>query len=187
MDITEVYDRETYSENIGKIIYVGGVIPQKGCERMVDVARKRPDIEFRMIGKVGISVENLPANVVLCGEQDKNTVETELAEADVFMFLSNFLGEGFSNALAEAMANSLPCIVTDWAANADMIEDKGGVVVASADNGDLDEILCAIKKIADKETRRKMGEWNRDRVLNCYSQKIITDMYVDAYESLLSK
>lgn len=182
IDNKELYLRPTVNEKIQRILYVGGVIPEKGCEKILSIARKFPNIEFRLVGKVGINTEAIPDNVILCGEQKKDYVNEELETADVFMFLSKFWGEGFSNALAEAMGKSLPCIVSDWAANADMIQDKGGIVV---DVENEDEIVDAIKKIEDPHIRKKMGVWNYERVKNEYSQKVITDQYVDAYEELL--
>ena len=76
-------------------------------------------------------------NVFLVGVLNRSEVMREMSEADVFVFLSKYIGEGFSNALAEAMASGLPCLVSDWAANADMIENKGGIVVESNDVNEI--------------------------------------------------
>ena len=79
--------------------------------------------------------------------------------------MSKFPGEGFSNALAEAMAYSLPCIVSDWAANADMIEQHGGVII----KGDSDEeVVEAITSLQNANVRKKMGYWNREKVMVMY-------------------
>jgi len=61
-----------------------------------------------------MDINDFPTNVKLLGEHGRETIEKELKDADLFIFLTNFRGEGFSNALAEAMAHSLPCIVSDW-------------------------------------------------------------------------
>lgn len=182
VDNDELYLRETVRSTIKKIVYTGGVIPEKGCKWIIAVARKMPEIEFRLIGKIGIDQSDIPENVILCGEQSKDYVSRELKDADAFIFLSKFWGEGFSNALAEAMANSLPCIVTDWAANADMVDDgKGGVVIYSSS---VKEVVNGIKAIENPDVRLKMGQWNYKKVVQQYSQKIVTDKYVDVYESL---
>lgn len=132
IDLEEMAETVEVRNKIQRILYVGGVIEDKGCDTIVEVAKDFPDIEFRMVGKESAEIVALAKkerNVVLTGPKNKQEVKKELKEADVFMFLSHYYGEGFSNALAEAMAYGLPCIVTDWAANADMIENKGGVVV----------------------------------------------------------
>jgi len=123
-----------------------------------------------------------PDNVILLGEQPKDIVQSELKDSDVFLFLSRFSGEGFSNALAEAMAFSLPCIVSDWAANADMVENKGGIVLS---NYSIKEAINAIETLESEKTRRKCSAWNYKKILNSYTDTIVTDMYVNAYEEIL--
>lgn len=182
VEATEGVTEKHIKANIENIVYVGGVIPEKGCERIISLAKIIPNINFRLIGKVGIDTNNIPNNVILCGEKTRSEVHDELLNADVFIFLSKFPGEGFSNALAEAMAYSLPCIVTDWAANADMIEQHGGVII----KGDADEeVVEAITSLQNANVRKKMGYWNREKVMVMYSEKKITDMYVDVYENLI--
>lgn len=127
--------------------------------------------------------QQIPENVTLCGETNKEGVQKEFNKADIFLFASFFHGEGFSNALAEAMANGLPCVVSDWAANADMIENKGGFVVPVHDTPKMVE---AIEKLSfDSSMRREMGEWNRMKVERYYTQECVTSQYVDLYEELL--
>ena len=99
---------------------------------MLEVAKSFPSISFRFVGNapdniISYANDNNINNAFFVGVKPKEEVKKEMQDADVFMFLTYFYGEGFSNALAEAMAAGLPCIVTDWAANKDMIEDKGGV------------------------------------------------------------
>lgn len=182
IEIDEIESKKKINHKIEKIVYVGGVIAQKGCDQIYEIAPKFPCIQFRLVGNDGMGKSVPPNNVKLLGEQPKETVQKELRDADVFIFLSRYSGEGFSNALAEAMAHALPCIVTDWAANADMIENKGGYVVPILDNKAVEE---AIEKLTDANLRKNMGEWNQKKVKTKYSRKIITDMYVDAYEKLL--
>ena len=181
---TALYQKKEYSKILKKVLYVGGVLENKGCGLIAETAKKFPNIEFRFVGKVGMDITNFPTNVILLGEQNKTFVKEELKNADVFMFLSKFTGEGFSNALAEAMASSLPCIVTDWAANKDMIENTGGIVLEDAN---VNNTAKAIKKIEDYNTREKMGKWNYDKVKKSYLDKNILDMYVDNYERLIKK
>lgn len=84
------------------------------------------------------------------------------------MFLTYFPGEGFSNALCEAMAAGLPCIVTDWAANADMIENKGGVVIPIKD---YKSVTNALDTITDPELRRQMSAFNIKKVKDIYVEE----------------
>jgi glycosyltransferase involved in cell wall biosynthesis len=171
------------SEKITKILYVGGVIESKGCNEIINVAKRFPDIEFRLVGNVQNEIKmSNQDNVILVGEKSKVEVKKELDAADVFIFVTYYPGEGFSNALAEAMANGLPCIATDWAANRDMLEDRGGIIVPIKN---INAIAEAINKMQDKTLRKEQSEWNIKKITEKYREDIITGMYVDAYEKVL--
>jgi glycosyltransferase involved in cell wall biosynthesis len=173
------------SEKVQRILYVGGVIETKGCYDVIKVAEKFPGVQFRLVGNAEKEIMDMvkPSNVILLGEKNKSEVKQELEEADIFIFVTYFPGEGFSNALAEAMANGLPCIVTDWAANKDMIEGNGGIIVPIKDTGAM--INAVNKLIGNKMLREKQSQWNINKVKNCYIDKVVTDMYVDQYEKLM--
>ena len=180
---SELNEDRVCSENINTALYVGGVIPQKGCDKIIENARFMPQIQFKLVGKIGFDVENLPANVSLLGEQNRQFVHEELLKADVFLFLSRFAGEGFSNALAEAMASGLPCIVSDWAANADMIENgKGGVVLRDCTT---ESIIDALKILKDQSVRQDCSLFNIQKVKTEYLEANVVNRYVSCYEKLI--
>lgn len=186
IDTAELCEKRQISTELKKIVYVGGVIAEKGCLEIIEAAKSHPDITFRLVGSADEEVANVAKevpNVVLAGATDRQGVQKELSQADAFMFLSYFHGEGFSNALAEAMAAGLPCIATDWAANADMVEDKGGIVIKVRC---ADEAVNAIDAIRDRNVRESMSQFNLDKVRKFYSAEVVLGMYVDAYEMLIS-
>lgn len=185
VDAQELVEEKNIRERINKAVYVGGVIKEKGCLDLIEAARLTPEIEFRLVGVASSEVNELSkqlANVVIVGEKDKTGVQEELSEADVFMFVGRFPGEGFSNSLAEAMAAGLPCVVMDWAANADMIEDgKGGVVINASE---AEKICAAINKISSPQLREAMSKYNMVKVRNSYNSDRILSLYVDVYNKL---
>ena len=69
---------------------------------------------------------NLKDNIILLGIH--NNIPALLAAADIYV--SSSLGESFSNAIGEAMACELPCIVTDVGDSKLIVEDTGKVVNA---------------------------------------------------------
>lgn len=184
IETNAIQQKRKINKELKNLTYVGGVIEEKGCDLIAEVAKHFPDKTFRLIGNVDMDVTAFPQNVILLGEQPKEFVQNELENSDAFIFLTRFRGEGFSNALAEAMSHSLPCIVSDWAANADMIENKGGVILESYS---IDYAIDAVNKIESEDVRRKMGEWNYSKVLSQYSDSIITNMYVDAYKEIVGE
>ncbi len=183
----ELMEEHYISPTVKRVLYVGGVIETKGAYDMLEIARQFPEIEFRMVGVSSSEVEQFASsngigNVTFTGPKDRNAVREELAQADVFLFMTYYRGEGFSNALAEAMAAGLPCIVTDWAANGDMIGKDGGAVVAVKDTASAVEALRAMSL---PEVRRAQSCANIRKVKEVYLDSVVIDRYVDAYESVL--
>jgi glycosyltransferase involved in cell wall biosynthesis len=184
-----IENMECKSHIINKVvktcIYTGGVIPEKGCDTIIEIAKKYPQISFRMCGIVNdsISSKHIPDNVVLLGHLSKEKIYSELKNADLFIFLSRFRGEGFSNSLLEAMALGLPCFVSDWASNRDMIEDKGGLVVPA---DDLNSILANFESMINlsPEKRQAMSDWNIYKVKEYYTEEIIVKRYKEIYEAI---
>lgn len=167
-------------------LYVGGIVKSKGVYDLLELAKRFPDIQFRFVGKGDsnverFAIENGITNAVFVGEMEREAVKAELKAADVFLFLTYFHGEGFSNALAEAMAAGLPCIVTDWAANRDMVGSDGGAVV---NVGDVDAAEAALRAILSPEVRAGQSEANIRKVRERYLDSVVLDAYVDAYESV---
>ena len=80
------------------------------------------------------------------------------------------------------MAAGLPCIVTDWAANADMIGDTGGEVISV---GDVDSAFDAMCKMDNSDLRLSQSVTNIKKVEREYVDSVILDEYVNAYESVL--
>ena len=185
VDTYEVVDSHLIRNEIKRILYVGGVIETKGCIDIFEVAKRFPNIEFKLIGnpeeQCVIKAKSIP-NVILSGTMPHSDILDEMKRADVFMFLSYFSGEGFSNSLAEAMAAGLPCIVTDWAANKDMIEDKGGYVVPV--HG-IDDVCKCINLMSDHLVRYKQSIFNIEKIKREYSDSVVQKQYVDCYEALL--
>lgn len=183
----EVIENKIIKKELKTAIYVGGVIKEKGIMDLLQVARRITDVTFRCFGNVSLeakkSLETLKLNnVIFEGEKPREIVRQALYEADIFVFLTYFPGEGFSNALCEAMAAGLPCIVSNWAANADMIEDKGGFVVPIHD---VEATVASLENMRSHEIRQQQSRFNISKVKRCYMESNVLDQYVDVYESLL--
>lgn len=185
VDSKEISEAHETRETLSRALYVGGVIETKGCMDILELAKHYPDIAFRLAGKaeenLSLAAQALP-NVTLLGVLDRAQLKEEFAQADVFLFLSYFSGEGFSNALAEAMAAGLPCLVTDWAANKDMIENKGGFVVPIQSP---EEAATALARMLPAEVRKAQSAFNIEKIKTVYADETVLGQYVDCYEALL--
>ena len=163
-------------EELKTAFFVGRVSVAKGAKEMYEVAKRCPNIQFLLAGALGEGVDSWekPDNIVLLGATKHDQVLSLMDESDVFFFPSH--SEGFSIALTEAMARGLPTVTTNVGANADMLENDGGIVVSV---GDVDAMEKALHTMRPKAVREKMSAWALDKVKNTYTS--------DAVLALLSK
>lgn len=185
----ELVHERHINEELRRIVYVGGLSEKKGIREILSIACKLPDIQFVLVGKGDRQYEEEAnqrniKNLEFTGGMDRKSVKAELLKADAFIFMTYFTGEGFSNSLCEAMAAGLPCIVTDWAANRDMIENGGGVVISV---GDTKAAITAINAMRSRDSRKKMSEFNIEKVGTEYVESVVVGKYVDCYEEIITK
>ena len=171
-------------EHIRNVMFTGRVSVSKGAVEIFEVAKYFPDITFVLAGEVSKEIAPLkhPDNIVLAGVQEHKTVISDLDAADLFLFPSHT--EGFSLALAEAMARGLPAVATDVGANAEMLEDQGGIVVAV---GDIPAMKAAVMQLDDSDIREKMSLWNLKKVKEQYGTKQVMRILIRSYENVTEK
>lgn len=174
----------TIREKIELISFVGHIQPTKGIFEIVEVAKKMPNILFKLAGPTSDEVDsiNLPTNLVLLGILSKQSIRELLINSDVFLFPSH--SEGFANALLEAMSLGLPIITTPVGANADMIESFGGAIV---EVGDSQGIIDAIYLMNQASIRQKMSTWNIEKVKKDYLTERVMEKVVNLYSDVIHK
>ncbi|MCK9443842.1 MAG: glycosyltransferase [Tissierellaceae bacterium] len=145
---------------------------------------KKQNVKFKMI-MVGTNLDyenyelvtlidtyNLKDNVILLGR--RNDIPALLSAADVYV--SSSLGESFSNAIGEAMACELPCIVTDVGDSKLMVGDTGRVVKVRDYISMSKELINFINK---SDTDRNMTA--RSRVIDNYEIRKISKVFQENY------
>jgi glycosyltransferase involved in cell wall biosynthesis len=180
-------EKKIVASRVKTALYTGGVAGMKGCLDIIEVAKSYPDVEFVLMGRVApdVSAVELPANVTLTGVVDRKQVLQALTKADLFLFCSRMSSEGFSISLTEAMSAGLPCIVTNWAANADMVENQGGIVIPTTDVNSLKNALGEL--IEDAPRRQAMSDFCIRKVRDNYTDTIILKKYAAAYDAALKR
>ena len=109
-------------------------------------------------------------------------VERYYAAMDVFALTSR--AEGFSNAVLEAMASGLPCVVTDVGGNAEAVDDGvNGYVVAPSDAGALRDKLSVLLK--DERLRADMGAAGRRIAIEKFGVDRMVEETVGMYREVL--
>jgi glycosyltransferase involved in cell wall biosynthesis len=116
-----------------------------------------------------ISRYGLKEKVLLLGPQ--NDIPALLSAADVYV--SSSLGESFSNAIGEAMACELPCVVTDVGDSRIIVGDTGKVVEAK----NYIELANSILSILNNECLMGRNEPARSRVIENYDIKAIIKVF----------
>jgi glycosyltransferase involved in cell wall biosynthesis len=98
--------------------------------------------------------------------------------------LSSAFGEGFPNALGEAMACEVPCVATDVGDSAYVIGDAGRIVPAR----DPDALASAWGDVltAGDVARRALGQRGRHRILQHFSIAGVARMYEETWQSAIA-
>jgi glycosyltransferase involved in cell wall biosynthesis len=153
------------------------------------LAEKLPDVHFVLAGNevdpanpfFGKYLESkeLHGRLHLLGQRDDTP---RLMAALDIASLSSY-GEGFPNAIAEAMSCGTPCVVTDTGDSAYLVE-KTGMVVAPKDPQALAEGWQQMIALGP-EGRQSLGAAARQRIQLNFHQDTITRQYEQLYESLM--
>jgi glycosyltransferase involved in cell wall biosynthesis len=162
-----------------RLLFVGQWLPAKGIRYLVDAFTSLAalgDVELACVG-TGASADDVLAafpaavrsRVSVFAHVDRHELYEQLAQADVFVFPS--LSEGFSCALLEAMAASMPVVATRVGAAVDLLEDgRNGVLVLGADASAL--VAAVTRLVGDVRTRTAMGEAARNTASGFTSEAV---------------
>jgi len=147
-----------------------------------------PEIHFVLVGQ-GVDKNNhllikliedlkIRKNVHLLGKRmdiDKITAGLDVACS------SSSWGESFSNAIGEAMACGVPCVVTDVGDSAWIVGDTG-IVIKPRDEKALTKAWIELIELGP-EGRARLGRSARQRVIEYFSINIVVKQYEDLYRT----
>lgn len=169
-----------YVKGIDVLLKTAAILVQQIPNAVFLVVGRNSDPEYlqcidREIDKLGIS-----SSVHFWGASED--VPSILRQCDIFFLPSR--SEGFSNALIEAMACSLPCVATNVGGNAEAVShNQSGYIVDSEDAaGAADRIMALLK---DPHSARRMGVEGRKIVESKFTADIMMAQLVGHYERLL--
>lgn len=125
---------------------------------------------------IGAGTEVLAGKPGMTPLGERDDVPRLLSAADVLVSPSHF-GEGFSNAIGEAMASGLPVVATDVGDAARIVGDAGLIVPPR----DPDALASAISRLQDDaDLRRSLGEKARAQIERSFGLQ----HSIDAFEAL---
>lgn len=168
--------------------------PIKGYDVLLDAAQhvseSNSEKAFVLIGRDvdetngelmrWIARRNLGQQVHLLGE--RKDIASLLPGLDVLVSPSR--SEAFSNAIGEAMACGVPCIVSNVGDSARLVGDTG-LVFTSGDARALADVLTEFLEAGDAR-KRELGVRARLRIQELYSLEEVCDRYSRMYATLLA-
>lgn len=171
---------------------VGRFDPQKDHENFVRAAARlhaaRPDVHFVLCGD-GIDRGNralagwidgggLAGRFHLLGRRD----DVARLDAALDVATSSSWGEGFPNAIGEAMACGVPCVVTDVGDSALLVGDTGRVV-SPRDPEALADAWLALLRVGAEE-RLRLGALARKRIEERFELSSVAARYRRLHEEI---
>ena len=178
------------------ITTVGNIRRVKGHDILIKAAAsivsRFPNVSFSIGGEVldpdyFAELQTLIQNLNLSGHfhfaGGITRLREHLSAADIFVLPSR--SEGFSNAIVEAMAASLPVVATNVGGNAEAVKDGiSGLLVAPEDP---EALSAAIADLLSDPTRAKaMGTAGRALVADNFTTEAMMTRITTAYSNLLS-
>ena len=174
---------------------VGNIRRVKGHDVFIraaaSVAAQFPKVTFSIAGdvlepdyfaelQVLVRDLNLPDRFRFAG--GVKDLREHLATADVFVLPSR--SEGFSNAIVEAMAASLPVVATNVGGNAEAVQDGvSGVIVPAEDSGAL--AAAIVHLLSNPAKARQMGAEGKRLVAEKFTTEAMMTQIINVYGSLL--
>lgn len=155
----------------------------------IQLAEQRKDVHFLLVGEKAdrqnpLLLERL-AHPSLAGRVHclgrRNDIPRLTAALDIASSSSSW-GEGFPNAVGEAMSCGVPVVATD-VGDVRRIVEKAGIVVP---RGDATALARAWARLLDQaELRAAMGQRGRQRIIDAFSVEVMGERYLALYEEVL--
>jgi glycosyltransferase involved in cell wall biosynthesis len=125
----------------------------------------------------GYGTEELPKVPGLVSLGERPDTLLILQAMDVFISASAY-GEGFSNAITEAMSCELPIVATD-VGDSPRIIDNCGIIIRPEDSDALVKAIVKLRK--NQEMRHALGRQARQRIIKEFSLQRMTASYKNFY------
>jgi len=175
---------------------VGNIRRVKGYDVLIKaastIAPLFPGVSFSIAGDVLESdyFEELQALISDLNLSDRfhfvggiTDLKQHLCAADIFVMPSR--SEGFSNAIVEAMAASLPVVATDVGGNAEAVKDGvSGLIVPSEDPAALSAAI--IRLLSNPTEAMAMGDAGNALVAELFTTDVMMARITSTYTKLLS-
>ncbi len=130
--------------------------PKKGSAAVYDLARRRPDVSFVMVGRY--AEPPALANLAFLGYADWDRLPVILRSCHLLLFLSE--NETCPNVVLEAMASGLPVLYRPSGGTAELVGSCGLPVDPRVFDQALEEVMDRRAALAPAARQRAVGEFS---------------------------
>lgn len=161
------------------VAFSGRISGEKGVDMIVEVARRNPEIPFRLAGAVRDKalVENLPGNVAVMGHLSGADFERFNFQARFFVMASRCY-EGFPMAILEAARYGKPTVAPDHGGFSEIIGQGREAIGVLFTPGDVDALSDAVASLwHSPEESACLGAAAYSKLLAQYSTAVISSKW----------
>ncbi|PWR72909.1 glycosyltransferase family 4 protein [Methanospirillum stamsii] len=184
----DVENQRVNSNNVvpskNKILFFSGnAIIRKGGDLLPKIMNELGD-KYSLLISGGLRKNthlNAP-NIISTRKLSLQELVETYNNADIFLFPTRL--EGFGLSVAEAMACGKPVVTTNCSSMPELVVDGKGGYLCPMD--DVKAFADAIRHLAEDENlRKKMGIFNRQRILDMFTIGRMTNEYIRLYRKLI--
>jgi glycosyltransferase involved in cell wall biosynthesis len=199
LDLSEWATSSRPARSGGEVVVttVGNIRRVKGHDVLIQAAaavvRQFPNVKFSVAGEVleqdyfaelQMLIQSLSLSQQFRFVGGVTNLREHLFAADIFVLPSR--SEGFSNALVEAMAASLPIVATDVGGNAEAVKDGvNGFIVPSEDPAALADAI--LRLLSDPVRATAMGLAGKALAAMQFTTEAMMSQIAGTYQKLLSQ
>lgn len=158
--------------------WLARIVPVKGPDRLLDVARANPDVLF-LVGGDGSERERIeslaPDNVKFVGW---TTPDVFWSACDIGLLTS--FNEAVPYSIIEASLSGIPVVATDVGSVREAIEDGVTGMIVSGEGTDAAEAIAHLSK--HKDDRDRMGSAARLFALSKFTPRVMGSHHYELYE-----
>jgi glycosyltransferase involved in cell wall biosynthesis len=153
------------------VVYMGRLTEGKGIATVLEVAARRPDVRFQLIGQGDVSTWAVPANVEVLGSMGPERAAL-LGQARAIIAPSRYI-EPFCGSVVEAQLCGTPAITSDFGAFAETVQHGITGFLCQTVN----QFTAAVDRVLGLE-RDKIAK----RARKLYAMERVGRLYDDAFE-----
>lgn len=183
-------------DSLFTFLFVGRIVKEKGIDELckaIDNLSGQAPLRLILVGRYEDNLDPIAAetkeiiernqSIKWVGEKFGDELMAYYAISDCFVMPS--YREGFPNAVLEAGAMGLPCIVTDINGSREIIkEGVNGVIVPTKDEDALFDAMINMMK--NKVARERMAANAREMISTRFEQGYVRKCLYDYYDEILS-